>query len=304
MSFPDFTGNPLAFVELGDGGAHSPQIKFTAPDNSCIWNGFPVCITNPPPRDCSGFIAQNSDGLELGNFLTTPGAGTSFPTHGVWPPALVYGYLQGILCGLQLQARITFNAHGTTSVGSVGVFNAVSGGSCGAKAGPILGDYDSDWFDISCEDCTLAGDDLTLVLGFTNFNPVPPAQVQIDNGALRVRWFATGDPEVGEFEPLFPYSIVYHNPCYEPVGSEDLGPGLYINLPSDSCGNLYKTYQDINIDIFNMGLDVTATVLGGHGSDIARADPDCAEFPYCCDMAGAICSGGVDTDEGGGGGAG
>ena len=41
MSYP-FSVGASAFVELGDGGAHDPQIKFTSDDGSCKWNGFPV----------------------------------------------------------------------------------------------------------------------------------------------------------------------------------------------------------------------------------------------------------------------
>src|SRR5262245_39712998 len=103
----DFTGGPKASVELGDGGPHSPQIKFEADDNSCRWNGFPVCID----AELLDPVVPSTtvESKQIATFVTDPGLGCFDPDQVTeWPPVYVYDYVKGLLSGYTLQGRIRF----------------------------------------------------------------------------------------------------------------------------------------------------------------------------------------------------
>lgn len=285
MSYPFLVGS-AAFVELGDGSAHDPQIRFEADDGSCKWNGFPVCIDAEllTPDAPAGVFSS----YQLSAFTTTPGGGGSSPSTTQWPHIFIYDYLSGILNGYKLQARVRFTAtSGGTSVGSFSVNSQV--GICNpGKPGPILGAYDSGLFDISCAGCSTPGvtDPLELHMVFTNFSPIA-GSVVITDGILDVQWVANTGP-IATYAPSQPFSIQWRPPC-------DVDAGLYIALPTDACGHFTKTYTNVKDAVNALGLGITASTLGGHGADTAKPDPSCPAPDYCCDMAGAECSGSIDN---------
>jgi hypothetical protein len=283
----DFTGGPQASVDLGDGGAHSPQIRFTADDISCRWNGFPVCI-DAGLLD-TGTPSTTVESRQIASFVTSPGLGCFGPNLVTqWPPVYVYDYLKGLLAGYRLQGRARFFATGGgTSVGSFAFTG--DGVNCGAVPGPILGAFDSGFVDLFCFDCTIAtGPYLSMSLCFTNFSPLGGV-VQIDNGILDVQWVPHSAP-LATYEPFQDFEIAWHPPC-DPLSTDAINPGLYIALETDSCGVLTKTYQNIADEVNALDLGITATILGGHGADIAKPDPSTSPPWYCADMTGAECSG-------------
>ena len=273
---------------MGDGGPHDPQIHFEADNTSCMWNGFPICIDATPlnPNPPSTTVESK----QVSSFVTDPGLGCFGPGPSVWPPVYIYDYLDGILAGYSLQLRVRFFATGGgTSVGSVGIATPV--GSCDpAIPGPIIGAFDSGFFDISCVDCTIAVSDvLSIIPCFTNFSPLGGV-VQIDQGILDVVWVASGSPEAA-YDPFQDFGVKWVPPCGDPDA------GLFISLETDSCGELVKTYQNVADEVNALNLGITATILGSHGSDIAAPDPACPAPDYCCDMTGAECSGGVHDSQ-------
>jgi hypothetical protein len=283
VSYP-FSVGSAAFVELGDGSAHDPQIKFTSDDGSCKWNGFPVCIDAEifSPIVPSAVISS----YQLLSFTTTPGPGGSSPTEAQWPFVRVFDFLDGYLSGYKLQARVRFTASGGTSVGSLGVGVATA---CGAKPGPIFGVYDSGFFDITSSPCRCAfnsAEELILKTLYTNFDPTGNT-VTITDGILDIQWVANTAP-LATYAPLQPFTIQWRPPC-------EVDAGLYIALSTDNCGALTKTYTNVKDAVNALSLGITASILGGHGGDIAKPDPSCPAPDYCCDMAGATCSGSIDN---------
>lgn len=120
---------------------------------------------------------------------------------------------------------------------------------------------------------------------FTNFSPISGG-VTITNGLLDIQWVA-GSYHPPEYAPNQPFTIQWRPPC-------DADSGLYIALATDSCGLLTKTYTNVKDAVNALGLGITASILGGHGADTAKPDPSCPAPDYCCDMAGAECSGSID----------
>ena len=298
MSSPAFyTAGIAASVDMGDGGAHDPQIRFTADDESCRWNGFPICIDveylpgySPLP------IATTT---QLSSFTTTAGGGASGPSNAQWPHSWIYDYVEAILAGYKLTYRYRFTATSAgTSVGSVAV-QAVGDGNCSGSTqpGPILGAYDSGVLGGTgiCQNCSSgATDPYELAMVFTNFNPIT-GSVTITNGILDLAWVPVSSPVL--YKPNQSFHIEWRPPgCIGDVYTPD--PGLYITLGTDSCGNLLKTYTQVANEVNALGLGITASILGGHGSDLAKPDPSCLAPDYCCDMTGATCTGGVDSSEG------
>jgi hypothetical protein len=289
MPPPDFAGGPAASVDLGDGGAHDPQIRFTADDNSCRWNGFPVCI------DAERFqaIVPSVAGPTYGSFDTDDASGgTKVATELQWPYLRVYDFAMGVLSGYKLQIKMTGTVvnHGT-SAGSLATTSQF-GGPCTAEAGPIIGAYDSGFLDQNCGSCSTFGtaNDIEIRMAATNFSPIV-GHVTV-SGKVEAQWVFDG-VHSADWMPQQQYEIIFVPPGCVAQSSADLDPGLYINLPTDACGVLSKTYQQIADDVNALNLGITATILGSHGSDIAKPDPSCPAPFYCCDMAGAECSGSI-----------
>jgi hypothetical protein len=76
---------------------------------------------------------------------------------------------------------------------------------------------------------------------------------------------------------------------------------LYIYPTIDSCGLGTMTYTNLATAINALNIPITATVLGGHGSDLVAPDPAATLDTFCClgcfygkAMAGAECGGAVD----------
>lgn len=279
-----------AFVEMGDGGAHDPQIRFEADNDSCRWNAFPVCISVQDLPGYSPFPIGTSS--QKASFTTTPGGGGTIPDDADWPHIWIGDYLEAIDAGFRLQYHYRFFATAAgTSVGSVAV-RSIGVGSCTGSGSPgaILGAFDSGTLGglstSECGDCSSGLDPSEISMIFTNFNPVSGA-VTITEGFLELAWVKVAASLL--YAPNQHYNIEWHPPCGDP------SDGLFITLPTDTCGNLSKTYTQIATDVNNLGLGLTATILGGHGGDIAKPDPSCTGYPYCCDMTGAECSGAADN---------
>jgi hypothetical protein len=276
-----------ASLDMGDGGPHDPQIRFTADYDSCRWNGFPVCIDVELASSYVPFSITPT--RQLIPFTTTPGGGGTVPTEAQWPHTFIADYLEAILAGYFLTYHYKFLATAAgTSVGSAGVL-AIGDGLCTGSAvpGAILGFFDSGVIGGTgaCEGCSGISDPYEVAMNFTNFNPAS-GSVTISDGQLEMAWVTGGTP--AHYRPNQEYGIVYKGPC-------EVDSGLYISLETDECGNLTKTYTQIGTDVNNLGLGITATILGGHGSDLAKPDPSCGGPDYCCDLAGATCSGAADN---------
>lgn len=281
---------PAAFVEMGDGGAHDPQLRVTAPDSSVIWNGFKVCICAQP---WATYVPAAITGTsQLLSFTTTAGAGGSSPSDSQWPFALIYDYKLAKLGGYQLQARVQFHAAGGTSVGSLAVGPLAA--CTGAQPGPIFGDYDSDWFNIGCGNPTCVSPEVfALHTIYTNFSPLG-GTVTITNGHLDLRWVSgAGTPP--DWLPCQAFGITYYPPGHPQAG-------LYINLATSNVGVLTKTYTQVRDAINALGVGLVAAVQHSGGSDIVVPDVgcDCASTPGCCCclMSGAIASGGIHDKAG------
>lgn len=293
----DFTaGTAKASVDMGDGGAHDPQIRFTADDESCMWNNFPIYIYACPWRSFSPTDPDTT--TQVSSFTTTPGGGGSSPTDSQWPFMRVYDTRLSSLAGYDLQFRYRFHAaSGGTTVGSVAVVHE-DASSCGdAQPGPIIGDYVQTVFVLaaSCIACT-SDDPLALKMVFTNFSPLG-GDVIITAGKLEAQWVTNGDSPP-TYAPDQALTITYGPPC-------SAQPGLFIGLEVDECGLLTKTYTQIKDAVNALSLGITASVLGGHGADKAAPDPSCAtdsvvapcnplDSIVACRMTGADCSGALD----------
>jgi hypothetical protein len=296
----DFTpGTAKAFVDMGDGGAHDPQIRFTADDESCMWNDFPVYIYACGWRSFTPVDPAIT--TQLLPFTTTPGGGSSAPSDAEWPYMRVYDARWASLAGYDLQFRYRFHAaSGGTSVGSAAVIH-VGGSACGdAVSGPIIGDFIQTSFVLaaSCIACTSdSPSELSMV--FTNFSPIA-GDVTITLGKLEAQWVTNGDTPP-DFAPDQTLTIEFNGPC-------EAQPGLFIGLEVDSCGVPTKTYTQIANAVNALNLGITASILGGHGGDTAKPDPSCTTLDpitatlcdivpvtiHACRMAGADCSGALD----------
>ncbi len=280
----DFGSGSAASVDLGDGGAHDPQIRFTADDESCMWNAFPVCIdVEQAGVYVPGALAETR---QLSQFVTTAGGFPSAPSEAQWPGIKIYDYISALNAGYRLQVRFRFTAtSGGTSVGSVG--SQIDEGSCSpGQPGPILGVYDSGFNTVGCIACNVATHEYqNLVIVFTNFSPVSGSAI-VNDGIFNAQWVLTTTPVL--YRPLQHFSIEYRPPCSP-------NEGLFITLETDSCGLLTKTYQNVADAVNALNIPITATILGAHGADLAKPDPSCFAPDYCCDMTGATCTGASDN---------
>ncbi|HEY1309275.1 MAG TPA: hypothetical protein VGF24_37305 [Vicinamibacterales bacterium] len=298
MSPVDFGSGSPASVDLGY-GAHYPQIRFTADDESCMWNGFPVCLGWDLELFTPIVPVDPVPTSQLLIFTAPPGAGAYQPTESEWPHMRVYDAHLAALSGYDLQFKMRFFATGSTSCGSACIAR-VGSTCCGdSQPGPIFGEYIESVFSPTgnCVVCT-SDDEIELALRVTNFSPITANGVTIGAageimGRIEAQWVSTGDPPPS-YAPDQQFKIEFRPPCYIASGPGDLDAGLYIALETDSCGNLTKTFTNVRDAVNALGLGITASVLGGHGADIAEPDPHCTPPEYCCDMTGADCSGGVD----------
>jgi len=207
----DFASNAPASVTLQEPGSID-AIKFTAADESCRWNDYLVRL-KAKTRD-SGAPRAPNEAKQIATFVTTTGLGCWVPDPVTeWPPVYLYDYLEGLLSGQKLQARVRFFAtSGGTSVGAFSVVMDGIGLCSPGQPGPILGAYDSGFFDISCVDCTIATDPLiALQVCFNNFSPVVGV-VQITEGILDIQWVPDTGPS-SDYEPFEPFAIVFIPPC-------------------------------------------------------------------------------------------
>jgi hypothetical protein len=286
-------GGPVAHVDLGDGTANAPQIRFTAPDESCYWNDFPVTFA------IADFIAaaptDPSDSYQIASFVTPlPSGGAPNPVT-QWPFVWAYDPLFGVLQSYHWQIRISFasDASGTVHVG-----NPISGNLYSANYG--IGGFDSGWVTVTTATCSQIGCSNLAVNFGPSFTPFSPFIANtITGGHLQVRWVGGGTDQA-DYYPCQPYQIFY-TPC---GGSGD--PGIIVCLPANECGVRTVTYNTLATNFNAMGTDVVATILG-HGTDLVLPDPTGSDQLCGCFgglsgkmkvMAGGECTAGVDFAQG------
>lgn len=300
MSPIDFTSGPHATVDIYDGT--TPKLRLTADDPSCRWNGFPVylfaCDYTPSAVSSTYQSFQFTDPLTL-----TP---SSASTETDWPSMYLYDIVAAITAGQRLQIRVRGDSSTPGTFGNIGVTNAATG-LCFGDNTPIGGGaYDSGWQDCypTCLQLEALGDAFLKIHPFLS-NGSPFVGWAFQGYRIETQYTAAVDPPM-TYDPYQVFDIEWEPPC--PLNSEGF---LAIGLEVDGCGNLTKTYTQVKDAINALSLGVTATVLGGHGSEIAQPDMTCAGTPtwdheclngtqseFACLMGGAHCSGAVDTDEG------
>lgn len=292
----EYVSGPHASVLIG-GGAHGKVLSVQADDESCRWNGFPVylfgCGIGPGGSAASPTSAQFTDPLTLGP------SGTSTAVD--WPPVYIENALQAVLSGFKLQAKITGTFLTPGIFGNAFVTNPFSG-LCVTWNETEGNPADTGWVDCYGS-CLQMGTEETLTLSPAVSNGSSVISWQFSGWFLETRWVASG--VAATYCPNRPGFIGWNPPC---IGADY--EGLFIDLKTDSCGNLVWTYNQVADGINALGLGLTASATGGHGGDIATPDPLCTSrpvaWPCCfgnvlieaCEMSGAICSGALDTDEG------
>ena len=297
----DFTASTAkATVDMGDGGAHSPQIRFTADDESCFWNGTLIYIYACPFVGITPVAPAPTSQLST-FFLPDSDAPPYSPTTTEWPAMMVYNARMSTLSGYKLEFDIT--EHVQCGTGSMGTVGATLTGStvCAGVSYPSghCGDQDSGWITSTCAACT--HDDPTLVSPYYRlFNPTTGG-IFISHGRMRARWVASGvSPPT--YMPDQPFTINWTPPC--DGGGQSAGI-LWITIGVNGCGVVTTTYTALAAAINALNLGITATVLGGHGADKVGMDPSCnqgqiyacgitAPPVYACEMTGADCSGASD----------
>lgn len=295
MPFPPFSSGPSAFVVLNQ--VTTPMIQFTADDDSCRWNGFPVYIIVcdwTPIDGTATYTSYTPVEVTLGPLQTSDATD--------WPPIFVYDSFYAVNSGFKLQARVSWSNDGTGGLMNLSLANEATGACItdNTDGGTITA-----WTDCG-PDCiqqgTLGHDWLEIGGGVHNASLGATFHF---TALVETRYVASGDP-VAPFQPNQQQGVEFRPPCYVAQGPDDLDAGLYIYLGTDECGNLTTTYGNIR-DMVNVhSLGITATVLGGHSTTIAVIDENCDELPigplcvtpqnfFACLLDGAECSGAVDN---------
>lgn len=263
MPFDFDSSGIAAFCELGDGSSHDPQIKFTAPDKSCVWNGYPVEIHCNPFAGC-GTPSDPNPTHQLAGYSTPFGAGPFTPADSVWPFIHLYGILNPILCGYTLEYRISGGV--TFGTMQIGVANPLTGcGGC-SDATYYGGNFDTGWQDAGGPDCAQAA---TATDGHTYFTVVirpfsPIAGAGIVGGLMQIRWVGGGGGGPS-YDPFQPYQVFFSAPGAPELGVKNLsfGDASATSPPDDDWTN--------SIVVGDNGMETVASGYGvksvsGHGS--------------------------------------
>jgi len=289
----DFSPGAAASVDIG-GGVHGKVLRITADDESCAWNGFPVymhaCLLS-----CGG-VPADTYLTKLKTLTLAPGASS---TNADWPAIYVGNAADNILCGNKLQVRVigTFTTPGI--FGNYGVVNEATGVCQSGNEGSTGQNVNTGFVDCSAS-CAQMG---TLTHDWLKLSPFLSngsggASWVFDNWSLETRWAA--NVAAATYCPHQDLFLTWEPPCFGNPGK------LVIGLATDSCGVLTSTYTAVKNAINAAGLGLTASVLGGHGSDIATPDALCvadtltvsccqgSQDIEACEMAGADCSGALD----------
>jgi hypothetical protein len=253
-----------AFCELGDGSSHDPQIKFTAPDKSCAWNGYPVEIHCNPFQGCVAPVDPDPT-YQTAGYATPFGAGPWTPPDSTWPFIHLYGILNPILCGYTLEYRVTGNI--TFGSSQIGVANPLTGcGGCSDPTYYATGGYDTGWQDAGGPDCAQAAtatDDHTyFTVVLRPFSPIVGAG--FTNGVLRIRWVGGGGSPPA-YDPFQTYRVFFAAPGGPELGSRSLtfGDAPSTSPPAPDWTN--------SVEVGDNGMETVASGYGvksvsGHGS--------------------------------------
>jgi hypothetical protein len=200
-----------ASCDLGDDSSHAPQIRFTAPNKSCLWNDFPVRIKCNAFSGCIAPV-DPAPSYQITGYPTPFGAGPFTPPDNVWPAIHLYGILNPILCGYTFEYRVTGNI--TFGSSQIGVANTLTG--CGGCSDPnyyFIGPYDTGWQDAGGPDCaqaaTATDDHMYFTLALRPFSPI--AGAGFTNGKLEIRWVGGGGTPP-DYDPVQPYAIFFAAP--------------------------------------------------------------------------------------------
>ncbi len=293
MSPVDFgTGTPAT---VSFGSVTTAKISFTADDESCMWNDFPVAIVCCD-LDCSSFTPQNPSPVsQIADWTTAILVGFQTPPESKWPLLRVYEWREAILCGYRFTGRMVFDV--LSGSGSFAIGNTLGAGSGYSSPPLVTGHFDTGVVNLIGPDCfqvPCGVDEVIWGLNWSNFSPF--IACVIGNGYFEGFWTGPFTPSA-PFIPCQQYEIVYNPPCTPDAG-------LVIHLPTDDCGSVTKTYTQIRNDVNALGLGITAATLGGHGSDTVEPDPNSTIYPDCSSllgslfgkpMAGATCTGASDN---------
>lgn len=259
----DFDSSGIAAnVSIGY-GANSPQIKFTAPNKSCLWNDFPVQIKVPrlvcaSPSDPQGTIQINP-------YSVTFGAGPFTPPDSDFPFMHVYDAYDAILCGYKLEVKLT----GTITFGSaqIGVANPCNG--CSACSDPTYynGAFDSGWVDAGACTCAQAA---TFPDGHEYFTPVfrpfsPLVGFGLINGTLNGRWVSSGT-SIPDYQPNVAFGVFFAAPGTDSVRQLPLGDDSGASPPSSDWANSIVVGDAGMEDASGSPHHGVKAVGGGHGT--------------------------------------
>lgn len=264
MSPFDFdTSGIAAFTELGDGSSHDPQIKFTAPDKSCAWNGFPVEIHCNPFAGCS-VPADPETTHQINGYSVTFGAGPFTPPDTDWPFSHIYGLLDAILCGYTMEYRVT----GTITFGSaqVGVANQSTG--CGGCSDGTYynGSFDTGWQAANIGNCaqaaTFTNQHMVATVVFRPFSPI--VGFGVVGGSVQLRWVGGGGTPPA-YAPFQPYSVFFSAPGAPGLGAKNLTFGdVPSTSPPDSDWSNSVVVGDNGMETVASGYG--AESVSGHGT--------------------------------------
>lgn len=209
MSLDLIPGAPVATVDLGS-GVHDPQIRFTAPDSSCIWEGFPVRIRACPFYPIVPVNPADTRQIPL-NWNVPVGVGPFTPGEAIWPALQLFDYHRAVLSGYKFQVRVQIFVPPLGGSGQPGVgFNTGGGFS---DPSYVSGTYDSGFVDAGGPDCAQAAAfNQAITCGFLwrPFSPLVGTVVRA--GHLSGQWVA-GSGGVASYEPYQLLAITYGPPA-------------------------------------------------------------------------------------------
>lgn len=258
---------PKAFADLGDGTAHDPQLRLTAPDTSARWNGFPVELV---ATAFSTFVPVDPgavDQISSSEFVNSSGGAES---DDIWMPILwANDYLEADIDDYHLAFRLRFSYKGLRL--TAGITNPFSGllYTTGLLANTsVWTAFDSGTIDVGHANpqCSqLASSSAHNVDWYVLFSSDALAGCEIAGTRLEAWWVAGGEP--ASYVPREAFRIVWGSP----FGAD---PGLTVVLETNACGQLTKTYDQVAALLNADPLVELVATINHNGTDVAKPDAD------------------------------
>lgn len=220
-----------AFVDIGD-GAHTPQVRFTAPDSTPAWNGYPVAVA----IDLLGAFdpAVTYSHALLRDMAMPVDEFTYLSTTDDWLPIDVPNYRTGLLHGYNIESRLHGEHVGAD--GSLGLGSPAGGaGSSVALPGPgtpAHTPFDSGWMSAGGPGCAACVTDLQtfggLILNLSGSGGIYAGSL------VDLQWAGSGVPLTAWAADQV-LGVTYVAP-----GSP--GAGLVVHVATDHCGVVTTTW--------------------------------------------------------------